>query len=143
MTFLGLLGLLLVLVVLLRLVRTAEKGGLTSRIRLGPDLISSVLGSLGARSRIVVNGETYSSIDEMPPGVRAQYEQAMSLALAATNRDGILDFPRGARVRNRLAGATTHSDPATRLKQLQEMKTSGLITDDEYEAKRTEILKTL
>ena len=35
------------------------------------------------------------------------------------------------------------ADPATRLKQLQNMLNSGLITNDEYEAKRTQILDKL
>lgn len=143
MTFLGLLVLLLILVILLRIVRSTEQGPFTPRFRSGPNFLSSVLTSLGAQSKIVVNGQSYSSIDEMPPEVRAQYEQAMSLALAATEREGILDFSRGARVRNRIAGATSHSDPATRLRQLQEMKDSGLITEEEYEAKRAQILDAL
>ena len=143
LTFLGSLVLLLILVLLLRLVKTVEKGGLRSRISSGRDLLSSVLYSLGAPSRIVVNGETYSSIDEMPPDVRAQYEQAMSLTLDATNRDRVLDFPRRGRVLRAAAGATPPSDPARRLKQLQEMKDSGLITDEEYDAKRAQILDAL
>lgn len=143
LTFLGSLVLLLILVLLLRLVKTVEKGGLRSRISPGRDLLSSVLYSLGAPSRIVVNGETYSSIDEMPPDVRAQYEQAMSLTLAATNQDRVLDFSRRPRVLRATAGATAPSDPAKRLKQLQEMKDSGLITDEEYDAKRTQILDAL
>jgi hypothetical protein len=143
LTFLGLLVLLLILVLLMRLVRVAEQGGLTSRIRPGRDLISSVLYSLGAPSRIVVNGETYASVDEMPPGVRAQYEQAMGVAISATSRDGILDFPRRARVLKASTGGAAPSDPARRLKQLQEMKDAGLVTDEEYEAKRLEILDAL
>ena len=59
------------------------------------------------------------------------------------SQDGVLDFPRSARVRNRIAGGTPPSDPATRLKQLQEMKDSGLITDDEYEAKRAQSIDAL
>ena len=44
---------------------------------------------------ITVNGQTYSNIDEMPPDVRRQYEQAMSL-LADRNNDGIPDAFEGA-----------------------------------------------
>lgn len=38
---------------------------------------------------------------------------------------------------------TSAADPETRLKQLQNMRNSGLITNDEYEAKRTQILDKL
>ncbi|MDP9177679.1 MAG: SHOCT domain-containing protein [Gemmatimonadota bacterium] len=143
MTFLGLLGVLLIIVLLLRLVRHFEGGGAPSRIGPRSSLVAAVLTALGAPSRIVINGNTYSSVDEMPPEVRAQYEQAMRVALDATNRDGILDFARSARARNRIAGASAPSDPATRMKQLEEMRDSGLITEDEYETKRAQILEAL
>lgn len=141
LTFLGSVVLLLIIVVLLRLVRAAEPGGRTSKISVGNGLLSSILYSLGAPSRIVVNGETYSSTDDMPPEVRAQYEQAMGLTLVGTNRDRVLDFP--GRVRALRASASARPDPATRLKQLQEMKESGLITEEEYAAKRAQILEAL
>lgn len=143
MTFLGLLGVLLIIVLLLRLVRHFEGDGGPFKISPRSSLLSAVLTALGAPSRIVINGQAYSSVDEMPPEVRAQYEQTMSVALAATNRDGILDFSRGARARARLAGAIPPSDPATRMKQLEEMRESGLITDAEYETKRAQILDAL
>jgi hypothetical protein len=43
---------------------------------------------------ITVNGRTYSSVDEMPPDVREQYEKAMSL-LADRNGNGIPDVLEG------------------------------------------------
>lgn len=143
MTFLGLLGVLLIIVLLLRLVRHSEGDGGPFRMSPRSSLVSAVLTAVGAPSRIVINGQTYSSVDEMPPEVRAQYEQAMSVALAATNRDGILDFSRSARARHRIAGAISPSDPATRMKQLEEMRESGLITDAEYDTKRAQILEAL
>ena len=42
-----------------------------------------------------------------------------------------------------LTGEVSPADPTTRLKQLQDMRNSGLITNDEYEAKRTQILDKL
>ena len=42
---------------------------------------------------ISVNGETYHGVDEMPPDVRAAYEQAM--AALDRNRDGIPDVLQG------------------------------------------------
>ena len=42
---------------------------------------------------ISVNGETYHGVDEMPPGIRSAYEQAM--AQLDKNRDGIPDVLQG------------------------------------------------
>ena len=38
---------------------------------------------------------------------------------------------------------SAQSDPKTRLKQLQELKDAGLISDAEYEQKRSEIVRSL
>src|SRR5688572_25963010 len=94
MTFFGLLVVLLIIMLLLRLVRQFEGDEGPFRINPRTSFFSAVLTALGAPSKIVINGQVYSSIDDMPPEVRAQYEQAMSVALASTNRDGILDFSR-------------------------------------------------
>ena len=42
-------------------------------------------------THIVIDGRVYTSVDEMPPEVRAQYEQAMR-ALQDENRDGAPDI---------------------------------------------------
>lgn len=143
MTFFGLLVVLLIIVLLLRLVRQFEGDEGNFRISPRGNFFSAVLTALGAPSKIVINGQVYSSVDDMPPEVRAQYEQAMSVALASTNRDGILDFSRSARARHRIAGSISPPDPATRMKQLEEMRESGLITDAEYDTKRAQILDAL
>jgi Short C-terminal domain len=50
---------------------------------------------------------------------------------------------------NALAGASApaaaepESDPATRLRKLQELRDAGLLTQDEYEAKRAEIINSI
>ena len=41
--------------------------------------------------KIIVNGQEYSSVEEMPPDVRRQYEQAMS-ALADRDGNGVPDI---------------------------------------------------
>ncbi len=43
---------------------------------------------------IVVNGKSYSSLDEMPPEVRQEYEQAMGM-LADKDQDGLPDVFEG------------------------------------------------
>lgn len=40
---------------------------------------------------IVIDGKTYTSVNEMPPDVRSKYEQAMA-GLKDENRDGLPDF---------------------------------------------------
>jgi hypothetical protein len=42
--------------------------------------------------RIKVNGKTYKSVDEMPPDVRRQYEQAMQTMMADRDRNGVPDI---------------------------------------------------
>jgi hypothetical protein len=42
--------------------------------------------------RININGKTYSSVDEMPPDVRKQYEQTMQNLMADKDHDGIPDL---------------------------------------------------
>src|SRR5574341_1825258 len=44
-------------------------------------------------SKILVNGQVYEGLDELPPEVRTQYEQAM--AAVDKNRNGIPDFVEG------------------------------------------------
>jgi len=50
-----------------------------------PQVISS--------SKILVNGQMYDGLDQLPPEIRAQYEQAMSAL--DKNRNGIPDFVEG------------------------------------------------
>lgn len=42
--------------------------------------------------RININGKTYSSVGEMPPDVRKQYEQAMQTMMADKDHNGIPDI---------------------------------------------------
>jgi hypothetical protein len=48
--------------------------------------------------KITINGQQYNSIDEMPPEVRALYEQSMSI-LADRNGNGIPDIMEGGNVK--------------------------------------------
>src|SRR5256885_10670691 len=45
-------------------------------------------------TRITVNGQTYKSVEEMPPDVRQQYEKAMGM-MADRNNNGIPDALEG------------------------------------------------
>jgi hypothetical protein len=51
--------------------------------------IQQVMGS----TKILVNGQSYDSLDQLPPEIRAQYEQAMGAM--DKNRNGIPDFVEG------------------------------------------------
>src|SRR5687768_14813285 len=47
-----------------------------------------------SRTSITVNGQTYNSVDEMPPDVRRRYEQVMSM-MADKNNNGVPDIMEG------------------------------------------------
>lgn len=53
----------------------------------------NMTGNVMSAAQFAVNGQTYSSIDQLPPEYRAQYEQAMGTLDA--NRNGIPDFVEG------------------------------------------------
>ena len=96
-------------------------------------------------ARIIFNGREYANADEMPAEARAAYEQAMGVFTDA-DRNGIPDIFEGAG-RNRATGteqaASGSADPAERLRKLKELFAAGLITEQEYETKRAEILSQM
>ena len=61
---------------------------------------------------ITINGQTYSSVEQMPPDVREQYEKAMSM-LADVNRNGIPDVLEGL-IHLRLSGGREDVRPYLR-----------------------------
>lgn len=146
--YLGLAVVLFVLIILMRFMRSSEKGAgpnWTFRINSVPTVLTTALDSLGAPTKIVFNGQEYSSPDEMPPEARAAYDFAMKGVLADANHDGVPDVFKSvggsSAFKARIgAGTGASPDPATRLRQLQDMKDAGLITNDEFDAKRSEIL---
>ncbi|MEP7134069.1 MAG: hypothetical protein ABI904_03965 [Chloroflexota bacterium] len=54
-----------------------------------PDSITNVLNA----AKIIVNGQSYAGIDQLPPEIRAKYEQALGTMDA--NKNGIPDFVDG------------------------------------------------
>jgi hypothetical protein len=107
---------------------------------------SATFGTSGMRTRIIFNGREYSSPDEMPADIRQAYDRAMSTVLADADRDGVPDiFEPGAitTVFQTDVHARTLEDPAEKLRKLKEMRDSGLITEQEYESKKTEILNRM
>lgn len=74
-------------------------------------------GATGSSQVYIVNGTPYSSPDALPPELRAIFEQTL--------------------------GAAPAPDPAERLRALKRLYDEGLITAEEYEAKRAAILETL
>lgn len=118
---------------------------LNAKFNLGPLLnkTSALLGAKNFRTRIVFNGKEYSSLEKMPPEVRQAYDQAMAAVLADADRNGLPDILEGggsATVMHTGLFTNTFEDPAEKLKKLKEMNDSGLITAEEYEAKKAEIL---
>src|SRR5215203_5218954 len=58
-----------------------------------PDAFEGMVANVFSSTKIVADGQAYNSLDELPPAVRAQYEQAMGAMDA--NKNGIPDFVEG------------------------------------------------
>jgi hypothetical protein len=107
---------------------------------------STTLGTTGIRTRVVFNGKEYSSPEEMPPEIRQAYDQAMATVLADADDDGVPDiFEDGGNssVFQTNVLMQTLEDPAEKLQKLKELKDSGLITEQDYESKKSEILNRM
>lgn len=119
---------------------SSSGGWLNPRIKfnLPAKLVSSIMQTPGLQSKIVFNGREFSSPDDMPPDIRQAYDQVFIDA----NRNNIPDIIEGGGGSSVFTGirTLTPEDPAEKLKKLNEMRDSGLITNQEYETKRAEIL---
>ena len=58
-----------------------------------PDAFEGMVANVLSATKIVADGKVYNSLDELPPDVRAKYEQAMGAMDA--NKNGIPDFVEG------------------------------------------------
>ena len=58
-----------------------------------PDAFEGLVSNVMSSTRIIADGKTYNSLDELPPEIRAKYEQAMGSMDA--NRNGVPDFMEG------------------------------------------------
>ena len=82
---------------------------------------------------VIYQGQAYTSVDEMPSDARRAYQQAMSV-FADADGDGVPD------VFQSDASIPQMDDIAQKLQKLKELYNTGLITFQEYEAKKAEIL---
>ncbi len=99
----------------------------------------------GLQTKIFFNGQEFSSPDDMPTEIRRAYDQVMTGMLADANHNSIPDIFEGGGGSSSFTGirTLTPDDPAEKLKKLKEMRDSGLITAEEYETKRAEILSRM
>ncbi|CAN5703347.1 hypothetical protein BH20ACI3_BH20ACI3_02680 [soil metagenome] len=122
-------------------------GWLNSNIKfnLPAKLISSVLQTPGLQTKIVFNGHEFSSLNDMPRDIRKAYDEVMGGMLVDANRNNIPDIIEGGGGSSVFTGirTLTPDDPAEKLKKLKEMRDTGLITAEEYETKRSEILSRM
>ena len=59
-----------------------------------PDSIEGMISNvISSTTKIIADGKEYNSLDELPPDIRAKYEQAMGSLDA--NRNGVPDFVEG------------------------------------------------
>ena len=91
---------------------------------------------------VVYEGQSYTNVDDMPPHVREGYGKAMA-ALSDADGDGIPDILQGGAQVIDLRQQRQEGGGVQRLKELKEMLDAGLITLEEYEAKKNEILAEL
>jgi hypothetical protein len=104
-----------------------------------PTVADVLDGPKSSPAKIVFNGREYDWVRDMHPDDRREYEMAISgMGSASSNSSGsspdsiicdqvepIPQYP---------------PDPVESLRQLREMKYGGLITNEEYETKKAEIL---
>ena len=58
-----------------------------------PDAFEGMVSNIISSTKIIADGNEYNSLDELPPDVRAKYEQAMGAL--DSNRNGVPDFFEG------------------------------------------------
>ena len=58
-----------------------------------PDAFEGMVSNISSSTKIIADGNEYNSLDELPPDVRAKYEQAMGAL--DSNRNGVPDFFEG------------------------------------------------
>ena len=58
-----------------------------------PDAFEGMVSNIISSTRIIANGNEYNNLDDLPPDVRAKYEQAMGTL--DSNRNGVPDFFEG------------------------------------------------
>jgi Short C-terminal domain len=92
--------------------------------------------------RIVFNGREYANIGDMHPEDRRAYDQLIG-KLSGSDTTGLIDTSTsndGATNKPAQLESTPREDPVETLRKLKDMKYAGLITEDDYEAKKAEIL---
>ncbi len=117
----------------------------TIKFNLPARLVSSVMQTPGIQTKIVFNGREFSGPDDMPPEIRKAYEEVMSGVLTDSDRDGIPDIVENGGGAGIFTDVRTlaREDPSESLTRLNQMRDAGLITEQEYEAKRAEILSRI
>lgn len=108
-------------------------------------LVSSVMQTPGLQTKIVFNGREFSGPDDMPPEIRKAYEEVMSGVLTDSDGDGIPDIVENGAGTALFTNVQTlgREDPSDSLTKLNRMREAGLITEQEYEAKRQEIISRI
>jgi hypothetical protein len=109
---------------------------------------SGATPNVTAAQTYIVNGQTYSSLDQLPPEAR-QALGSVSGLLGDANQNGMPDFMEqhfqntpglsGAQIIN-MNAASSAEDRVKKLAELKQMLDQGLITASEYEAKKKDIL---
>jgi hypothetical protein len=92
--------------------------------------------------RIVFNGREYANVGDMRPEDRRAYEQVIGSLSGSETRGvaGTSSSNDSGTNKPVQIESTPREDPVETLRKLKDMKYAGLITEDDYEAKKAEIL---
>ncbi|MBU0494827.1 MAG: SHOCT domain-containing protein [Chloroflexi bacterium] len=122
--------------------------GMAVQVRYDPNDTSRVAIESLSRSAselptnaITVDGQTYATVDDMPSHVRQAYEQVLA-DLADADRDGIPDLLKGP-VPVMAPQSPEALQRKQRLKELKGLLDAGLITEQDYEARKSQFLSEI
>jgi len=82
-----------------------------------PDSIEGMISNvISSTTKIIADGKEYNSLDELPPDIRAKYEQAMGSL--DSNRNGMPDFLEGMMSPSNMVGTAenSHAIPIPRVR---------------------------
>jgi len=121
-----------------------------------PYVVDHVFSSARMKAAVSVGMEIPIKIHPNDPNKIAVQWDAQKASIAAAGGDmaavqqgltntysGAADAAMRQAMANQQAGAGAKEDPAERLKKLGELKESGVLSDEEFETKKAEILKEL
>jgi hypothetical protein len=104
------------------------------------------ISASGTPKRIELDGQEYSSPEDMPAGARAAYKIAMKGLRIDVNHDGVPDVINlmgAGKLFKASLGEGPDADAVAKVIELQKMRDSGEITDAEFHSRRSAIIEAI